>query len=153
MFVCVSGTHVKSPCTTEGQRGVCEECELGTFTEHSNGLKQCFKCTRCRSGNSTWHFCTIDWNDCRRVEEESIPNLLFSKLSLTEIFSLLFRSGSSEAMWFHWRYPVSVQIRAILCSWRSMWSVQEMFKVTRCKLKGLVHSSFGIGKQIFFSCL
>ncbi|GAA6226632.1 tumor necrosis factor receptor superfamily member 22-like isoform X3 [Lates japonicus] len=46
---CPAGTHVKSRCTSAGQQGECEECDYGTYTEHSNGLNQCFMCTRCRS--------------------------------------------------------------------------------------------------------
>uniref|UniRef100_A0A3P8TJ04 Hematopoietic death receptor n=1 Tax=Amphiprion percula TaxID=161767 RepID=A0A3P8TJ04_AMPPE len=46
---CPAGTYVKSACTTAGGKGKCEECDYGTYTEHPNGLKQCFKCTQCRS--------------------------------------------------------------------------------------------------------
>lgn len=52
MFFCLLGYYLITPCTTEGQRGTCEECEDGKYTEHSNHLKQCFRCTKCRSGYS-----------------------------------------------------------------------------------------------------
>ncbi|XP_062273751.1 hematopoietic death receptor isoform X2 [Scomber scombrus] len=45
---CPAGTHMKSPCTKHGEMGECGECDYGTFTEHSNDLKQCFKCAQCR---------------------------------------------------------------------------------------------------------
>ncbi|KAF3850415.1 hypothetical protein F7725_012187, partial [Dissostichus mawsoni] len=41
--------RVASHCSTAGGESVCEECADGTFTEHDNGLKQCFKCAQCRS--------------------------------------------------------------------------------------------------------
>lgn len=50
-LVCALGTYVTSPCRTSGQRGVCRECDDGTYMEHANGLKQCFRCAQCRSGN------------------------------------------------------------------------------------------------------
>ncbi|XP_075881773.1 uncharacterized protein LOC142887799 isoform X1 [Nelusetta ayraudi] len=46
---CPPGQRVTSACTAEGSMGGCQECEYGTFMEHSNGLKQCFRCTQCRS--------------------------------------------------------------------------------------------------------
>lgn len=49
---CVLGTHKIAACTRAGEKGTCEECDYGTYTEHANGLKQCFKCTQCRPGNS-----------------------------------------------------------------------------------------------------
>uniref|UniRef100_A0A3Q1FHC0 Hematopoietic death receptor n=1 Tax=Acanthochromis polyacanthus TaxID=80966 RepID=A0A3Q1FHC0_9TELE len=55
---CPAGTYVKSPCTAAGMKGKCEECDYGTFIEHANGLKQCFKCTRCRSDQEVVRPCT-----------------------------------------------------------------------------------------------
>lgn len=46
---CPPGQRVTSACTAEGSRGGCQECGHGTFMEHSNGLRQCFRCTQCRS--------------------------------------------------------------------------------------------------------
>ncbi|KAF3850420.1 hypothetical protein F7725_012192, partial [Dissostichus mawsoni] len=46
---CPAGQRVASHCSTAGGESVCEECADGTFTEHDNGLKQCFKCAQCRS--------------------------------------------------------------------------------------------------------
>lgn len=51
VLVCALGTYVTSPCRTPGQPGVCQECDDGTYMEHTNGLSQCFRCTRCRPGN------------------------------------------------------------------------------------------------------
>lgn len=48
----VAGTYVAEPCSAAGRRGTCRKCDDGTFMEHSNGLRQCFPCTACRSGNS-----------------------------------------------------------------------------------------------------
>ncbi|XP_042344801.1 hematopoietic death receptor [Plectropomus leopardus] len=55
---CPAGTHMTSPCPGEGQKGTCEECDFGTYMEHSNGLKQCFKCTQCRSDQEVVRPCT-----------------------------------------------------------------------------------------------
>ncbi|XP_008275176.1 tumor necrosis factor receptor superfamily member 6-like isoform X1 [Stegastes partitus] len=55
---CPAGTHVESPCTKAGEKGKCEECDFGTFIEHANGLKQCFKCTLCRSDQEIVRSCT-----------------------------------------------------------------------------------------------
>lgn len=52
VLVCALGTYVTSPCRTSGQRGACQECDDGTYMEHTNGLRQCFRCTQCRPGNS-----------------------------------------------------------------------------------------------------
>ncbi|XP_028269927.1 hematopoietic death receptor isoform X3 [Parambassis ranga] len=63
---CPAGMYVKSPCTRAGEKGQCEECEYGTFTEHSNELKQCLKCTQCRSDQETVRACTGNQNaECR----------------------------------------------------------------------------------------
>ncbi|KAM3867697.1 hematopoietic death receptor [Diretmus argenteus] len=56
---CPAGEYVKSPCTTAGEKGKCEECEYGTHTEHSNGLRQCLKCTKCRSDQDIVRECTV----------------------------------------------------------------------------------------------
>ncbi|XP_070760318.1 hematopoietic death receptor isoform X1 [Enoplosus armatus] len=55
---CEAGTRMVSPCTTPEQKGKCEECNDGTYTEHSNGLKHCFKCTQCRSDQDIVRGCT-----------------------------------------------------------------------------------------------
>ncbi|KAM4616290.1 hematopoietic death receptor isoform 4-T4 [Polymixia lowei] len=55
---CPAGSHMKSACTRDGQRGTCEECDFGTHTEHSNGLPQCLKCTKCRSDQEIVKECT-----------------------------------------------------------------------------------------------
>uniref|UniRef100_A0A8C6SIS3 Hematopoietic death receptor n=1 Tax=Neogobius melanostomus TaxID=47308 RepID=A0A8C6SIS3_9GOBI len=46
---CPAGTHMKSPCTRTGERGECEECNVGTFTDFGNGLKKCLSCFNCRN--------------------------------------------------------------------------------------------------------
>ncbi|XP_044052519.1 hematopoietic death receptor isoform X1 [Siniperca chuatsi] len=56
---CPAGTRMISPCTRAGEKGQCEECDYGTFTEHANGLKQCFKCTQCRSDQENVRLCTL----------------------------------------------------------------------------------------------
>ncbi|XP_030274233.1 tumor necrosis factor receptor superfamily member 10B-like isoform X2 [Sparus aurata] len=45
---CPAGTRLESPCTTAGRRGKCVECDDGTYTSHSNSLKWCIGCTKCR---------------------------------------------------------------------------------------------------------
>ncbi|XP_019118555.1 tumor necrosis factor receptor superfamily member 10B isoform X2 [Larimichthys crocea] len=55
---CLAGTRMVSACTTSGRRGVCEECDDGTFTEHTNSLKHCFKCTQCRSDQEIVRACS-----------------------------------------------------------------------------------------------
>uniref|UniRef100_UPI0037E91FD6 hematopoietic death receptor isoform X2 n=2 Tax=Semicossyphus pulcher TaxID=241346 RepID=UPI0037E91FD6 len=59
---CPAGYRMVSPCTTGGEKGMCEECEDGTYLEHSNGLKQCFKCTQCRSDQEIARPCTHTQN-------------------------------------------------------------------------------------------
>ncbi|KAF0033337.1 hypothetical protein F2P81_013403 [Scophthalmus maximus] len=49
---CPAGTHLKSHCTRSGEKGKCQECDYGTYTEHGNELNQCFKCTQCRPANA-----------------------------------------------------------------------------------------------------
>lgn len=134
--VCVClGTYVKSHCTKPETKGQCEECDYSTFTEHENGLSQCFKCTQCRLGNSARRLRTIDQNGrTRKINTgpfRSAPNI---KSVLTRCFSCSsLRSGNCKGMHSHRRYYMSVQIREILRSWPSMWSVQEVFKVSLCK--------------------
>ncbi|KAM9360993.1 hematopoietic death receptor isoform 2-T2 [Symphorus nematophorus] len=55
---CPAGTRLTSPCTTAGGKGRCEECNDGTYTEHSNSLKHCFECTRCRLDQEIVRRCT-----------------------------------------------------------------------------------------------
>ncbi|KAL7392613.1 hypothetical protein ABVT39_027191 [Epinephelus coioides] len=55
---CPAGTRLISPCDRAGRRGQCEECDDGTYTEHDNGLKHCFKCTQCRSDQEIVRPCT-----------------------------------------------------------------------------------------------
>ncbi|XP_026178112.1 tumor necrosis factor receptor superfamily member 10A-like isoform X3 [Mastacembelus armatus] len=59
---CPAGTHMKLPCSRQGEKGQCEECAYGMYTEHSNGLKQCFKCTQCRSDQEIVKPCTPTQN-------------------------------------------------------------------------------------------
>ncbi|KAG8011615.1 Tumor necrosis factor receptor superfamily member 10B, partial [Nibea albiflora] len=59
---CPAGTHMVSACTTSGGQGVCEECDDGTFTEHTNSLKHCFKCTQCRSDQEIVRACSHTQN-------------------------------------------------------------------------------------------
>ncbi|XP_053181573.1 hematopoietic death receptor [Scomber japonicus] len=55
---CPAGSHMTSPCTKHGEMMECKECDYGTFTEHSNDLKQCFKCAQCRSDQTIVRPCT-----------------------------------------------------------------------------------------------
>ncbi|XP_063346180.1 hematopoietic death receptor isoform X3 [Pelmatolapia mariae] len=55
---CKAGTYVKSPCSVDGERGQCEECDYDTYAKHDNGLKFCFKCTRCRPDQEIVSSCT-----------------------------------------------------------------------------------------------
>ncbi|XP_041644245.1 hematopoietic death receptor isoform X2 [Cheilinus undulatus] len=59
---CPAGTRMMSPCTVEGRRGGCEECDEGTYTEHSNALRRCFRCTECRSDEEIVKPCTRTQN-------------------------------------------------------------------------------------------
>ncbi|XP_074526678.1 hematopoietic death receptor isoform X2 [Halichoeres trimaculatus] len=59
---CPAGHYLTSPCTTGGQRTRCEECDDGTYTEHSNHLPQCFRCTQCRSDQEVVRLCTHTQN-------------------------------------------------------------------------------------------
>uniref|UniRef100_A0A8C8DIM5 Hematopoietic death receptor n=1 Tax=Oryzias sinensis TaxID=183150 RepID=A0A8C8DIM5_9TELE len=59
-------TFVKSPCTTAGQRGTCEECDYGTFTEHDNHLQKCVDCAKCGPDQEVAEQCTNTQNTkCR----------------------------------------------------------------------------------------
>uniref|UniRef100_A0A3P9MKI1 Hematopoietic death receptor n=1 Tax=Oryzias latipes TaxID=8090 RepID=A0A3P9MKI1_ORYLA len=63
---CKAGTFVKSPCTTAGQRGTCEECDYGTFTEHDNHLQKCVDCAKCGPDQEVAEQCTNTQNTkCR----------------------------------------------------------------------------------------
>ncbi|KAK2902529.1 hematopoietic death receptor isoform X1 [Channa argus] len=55
---CPAGTHVKLACTSLEKKSQCEDCDYGTYTEHANGLPQCFKCTQCRSDQEIVRHCT-----------------------------------------------------------------------------------------------
>ncbi|KAK5871746.1 hypothetical protein PBY51_004607 [Eleginops maclovinus] len=55
---CPAGKRVAAHCSTAGGVGQCEECDDGTFTEHDNGLQQCFKCPQCRSDQEAVQPCT-----------------------------------------------------------------------------------------------
>uniref|UniRef100_A0A8C7X5T3 Hematopoietic death receptor n=1 Tax=Oryzias sinensis TaxID=183150 RepID=A0A8C7X5T3_9TELE len=62
----IIGTFVKSPCTTAGQRGTCEECDYGTFTEHDNHLQKCVDCAKCGPDQEVAEQCTNTQNTkCR----------------------------------------------------------------------------------------
>ncbi|XP_056458529.1 tumor necrosis factor receptor superfamily member 10B-like [Gadus chalcogrammus] len=45
---CPAGEHQVSSCSSDRESSVCSECPMGTFTEHSNDLRTCLTCTRCR---------------------------------------------------------------------------------------------------------
>nr|XP_023857849.1 tumor necrosis factor receptor superfamily member 6-like [Salvelinus alpinus] len=63
---CLAGTYVKAYCTRSFEHGTCETCEFDTYTEHGNGLRQCFKCTTCHSDQVTTKACTITQDrECR----------------------------------------------------------------------------------------
>ncbi|XP_039906145.1 hematopoietic death receptor isoform X2 [Simochromis diagramma] len=55
---CKAGTYVKSPCSVDGERGQCEECDYDTYMKHDNRLKFCLKCTRCRPDEEIVSSCT-----------------------------------------------------------------------------------------------
>eukprot|EP00063_Salmo_salar_P042332 XP_014017167.1 PREDICTED: tumor necrosis factor receptor superfamily member 10B-like isoform X3 [Salmo salar] len=59
---CPAGKYVKAYCTGALEKGTCEDCDLDTYTEHDNGLRQCLKCTKCRSDQVTTKTCTITQN-------------------------------------------------------------------------------------------
>ncbi|XP_056890077.1 hematopoietic death receptor isoform X1 [Takifugu flavidus] len=65
-LTCPAGTYVTSPCRTSGQQGVCQECDDGTYMEHTNGLSQCFRCTQCRPDQEVLKQCAHTHNtECR----------------------------------------------------------------------------------------
>ncbi|KAI1900771.1 hypothetical protein AGOR_G00053310 [Albula goreensis] len=55
---CPAGTFVKTACEKAGERGRCETCDYGWYTEHENGLTQCLKCTQCRKDQEVTEVCT-----------------------------------------------------------------------------------------------
>ncbi|XP_060893324.1 hematopoietic death receptor isoform X1 [Labrus mixtus] len=59
---CPAGYRMISPCTENEKKGRCEKCDDGRFTEHSNGLKQCFKCTQCRPDQDILKTCSHTQN-------------------------------------------------------------------------------------------
>ncbi|XP_049572444.1 hematopoietic death receptor isoform X8 [Syngnathus scovelli] len=59
---CPAGTHLKSACTTPGEKGQCEECEDGTHTQHANHLAQCIQCTQCHSDQVIFRPCSHTQN-------------------------------------------------------------------------------------------
>ncbi|XP_020504483.2 hematopoietic death receptor isoform X2 [Labrus bergylta] len=59
---CPAGYRMISPCTENGKKGRCEKCDDGRYTEHSNGLKHCFKCTQCRSDQDILKLCSQTQN-------------------------------------------------------------------------------------------
>ncbi|KAG7222068.1 hypothetical protein INR49_016753 [Caranx melampygus] len=115
---CPAGTHVKSPCTREEEKGECEECEHETFTEHSNGLRLCFKCTRCRTDQDvvrpcgsthdtqcqckSGRFCVPEeacevCKKCSRCEEDEEVVRNCTPTTNTECKKILSNPGSSSA--------------------------------------------------------
>ncbi|XP_077418460.1 tumor necrosis factor receptor superfamily member 10A-like [Vanacampus margaritifer] len=66
---CPAGTHLKSACTTSGQKGQCEECASETYTDHANHFNHCFACTTCRADQEIIRPCNITQNgECRCKE-------------------------------------------------------------------------------------
>uniref|UniRef100_A0A3B1K572 Hematopoietic death receptor n=1 Tax=Astyanax mexicanus TaxID=7994 RepID=A0A3B1K572_ASTMX len=59
---CPAGTYVKQHCTSDSQRGVCEPCDFGLYTEHENGLSECLHCTKCRSDQDLVKQCSSSQN-------------------------------------------------------------------------------------------
>ncbi|XP_022522599.2 hematopoietic death receptor isoform X1 [Astyanax mexicanus] len=59
---CPAGTYVKQHCTSDSQRGVCETCDFGLYTEHENGLSECLHCTKCRSDQDLVKQCSSSQN-------------------------------------------------------------------------------------------
>lgn len=153
--VCVLGTRMLSACTRSGEKGKCVECDDGTFIQHASDLKQCFPCTPCRSGNSAGWLYTIDWNRCgREINIQPFQSAPSINSDLTRCFSCCFlRSGNCKAVHSHSKCWMSVQIGKILRSWWSVWGVQEVFKVSRCKPNRehtwcLVHSKWVMEEQL-----
>ncbi|KAF5899110.1 tumor necrosis factor receptor superfamily member 10B-like isoform X2, partial [Clarias magur] len=46
---CPGGTFVKEGCSIAYGKGVCQQCDFDSYTEHENGLFKCLQCTQCRS--------------------------------------------------------------------------------------------------------
>ncbi|KAM9744583.1 uncharacterized protein ACNS7B_011728 [Menidia menidia] len=63
---CPAGQRVASPCTSPGETGTCEECPIGTFTEHPNGFGLCFSCSPCRPDQEVVRKCSSTQDtECR----------------------------------------------------------------------------------------
>lgn len=45
-----TGTYVKEKCTATQEKGICEPCREGTYTEHPTGMDQCLQCSQCPAG-------------------------------------------------------------------------------------------------------
>uniref|UniRef100_A0A3Q3IN69 Uncharacterized protein n=1 Tax=Monopterus albus TaxID=43700 RepID=A0A3Q3IN69_MONAL len=89
---CPAGTRVKSPCTRAGQEGTCEKCDHGTYTEHDNGLNQCFKCTKCRSDQEIARQCTSTQN----TECQCKPGRFCAPEQACEVCKKCLRCGKDE---------------------------------------------------------
>ncbi|KAI4885665.1 hypothetical protein NFI96_026597, partial [Prochilodus magdalenae] len=59
---CPAGTYVKQPCSSASEKGVCEACDFGSYTEHENGLLKCLLCSSCRSDQNLVQQCTSTQN-------------------------------------------------------------------------------------------
>ncbi|XP_036454619.1 hematopoietic death receptor isoform X2 [Colossoma macropomum] len=59
---CPAGTYVKQSCSRASERGICETCDFGSYTEHVNGLHKCLPCTSCRSDQDLVGQCTSTQN-------------------------------------------------------------------------------------------
>ncbi|KAL6466018.1 hypothetical protein MHYP_G00261510 [Metynnis hypsauchen] len=59
---CPAGTYVKHSCSRASERGICETCDFGSYTEHENGLYKCLPCTSCRSDQDLVGQCTSTQN-------------------------------------------------------------------------------------------
>ncbi|KAJ8285943.1 hypothetical protein GJAV_G00032730 [Gymnothorax javanicus] len=55
---CPAGHYAKKHCERAGERGQCEPCEFGTYTEHPNGLERCLTCDKCREDQEMTSVCT-----------------------------------------------------------------------------------------------
>ncbi|KAL7839242.1 hypothetical protein SRHO_G00259000 [Serrasalmus rhombeus] len=59
---CPAGTYVKHSCSRASERGICETCDFGSYTEHENGLHKCLPCSSCRSDQDLVGQCTSTQN-------------------------------------------------------------------------------------------
>ncbi|KAI5618503.1 hematopoietic death receptor isoform X1 [Silurus asotus] len=59
---CPAGTYVKEPCSRRFERGVCEQCDFGFYTEHDNGLFKCLECSKCHSDREVVEQCSSTRN-------------------------------------------------------------------------------------------